>query len=213
MIKSYCLNHGMGYTYRYRVSGLNGLASNGFSSLREYLSTVGEFCPESFFISGPRSSSLKLNLGINLDLVEGHKMSKLAEHALKNYLGTPHDRVQLCALDNDSSAIAVEVPVWIKPADLTGVGISEKIINTIFSEGELLTGHIDLLEIDGNNIWIWDFKPHAEKEKHAATQVMMYALMLSKRTRINLSKFRCGYFDEKRAYLFRPSMELLREIV
>lgn len=212
MIKSYCLNHGQNYTYRYHSAKLDNLVSNGFSSLREYLMDVGKSCPENIFLSGPRSSSMHLDLNIVLEEVTGHKMSELANHALKNYPGTPHEKVQVCALENDSSIVAMEVPLWIKPTDLIGLNISENILSKMFKDGELLTGHIDLLAIEDGNIWIWDFKPRAHKEKYAKTQVLLYALMLSKRTRINLDKFRCGYFDENRAYLFKPALELLSDL-
>lgn len=207
MIKSCCLNHGQNYTYRYHRGKLANLASNGFSNLQQYLFEVGESCPENIFLSGPRSSSLHFDLNVSLEEIKGHKMSKIAEHALKNYLGTPHDKVQLCALENEPSVVAMEVPLWIKPTDLMGVDLPNELLSKMFLDGEILTGHIDLLAIENGNIWIWDFKPNAHKEKYAKMQVMLYALMLSKRTRINLDKFRCGYFDEKRAYLFKPTME------
>ena len=45
---------------------------------------------------------------------------------------------------------------------------------------------------------------NAINEKYASTQVLFYALMLSKRTGIPLEYFRCGYFDNLNCYLFKP---------
>jgi hypothetical protein len=62
------------------------------------------------------------------------------------------------------------------------------------------------LRIEDGNIWVWDYKPNAAKERYAATQVQFYSMMLSKRTGIPLEKFRCGYFDEDIAFAFRPQV-------
>ena len=78
-----------------------------------------------------------------------------------------------------------------------------------FLGNEPLTGHIDLLRVDNNKIWVWDYKPGALKEKYAATQTYFYALMLAKRTGISLDNFRCGYFDTAHALMFKPKEEML----
>ena len=74
-----------------------------------------------------------------------------------------------------------------------------------------MTGHIDILRVDDDKVWIWDYKPNAHKEKFASTQVFFYALMLSKRTSIPLENFRCGYFDSSYAYLFKPEISAVRK--
>ena len=203
------LNHGWGYFYRIHTERLPGLAHNGFSSLQQYLLDVSKNCHEDIFQSGPRSSALKFDLGIETREVAGHQISKLAGVALTNYHGTPHDKVQACALDSDPSAVGVEIPIWLKPTDLVGMPVSKDILDRIFADGEVLTGHIDLLSIDDGKIWVWDFKPRAHKERYASTQVFFYALMLAKRSGLSLEKFRCGYFDEHKAFLFKPSLEIL----
>jgi len=209
MIKTVKLNHGSGYFYRLNTSALIGLTHNGLSSLQQYLKEVSMGCHEDIFQSGPRSSALKFDLGIDTQEVEGHRISKLAKVALANYNGTPHDKVQACALDTDANSIGVEVPIWLKLTDLIGLPINQEILNKIFAGGKILTGHIDLLAIEDGVIWVWDFKPRADKERYASTQVFFYALMLAKRAGLSLEKFRCGYFDEKNAYLFRPNLKCL----
>jgi len=208
-VNSIKLNHGWGYFYRINTDRLPGLAHNGFSNLQQYLIGVGKNCHEDIFQSGPRSSALRFDLGINTQEIVGHQISKLAKIALANYNGTPHDKVQACALDSDPAAIGVEVPIWLKPTDLVGMPVSKEILDRIFADGEVLTGHIDLLAVEDGNIWIWDFKPRAHKERYATTQVFFYALMLAKRAGLSLEKFRCGYFDEERAYLFKPTLSVI----
>lgn len=209
MIKHVHLNHGISYFYRLDTKRIEGLTPNGLSTLQQYLIDVSTNCHEEIFKTGPRSSALKFNLNIPLTSVKGHKVSEIAKIAKTNYNGTPHDKVQACALDNDPNSICVELPIWLKLNDLVGISVDKNILNRIFSNGDTLTGHIDLVSIENGKIWVWDFKPNAAKERYAATQVFFYALMLAKRTKISLEKFRCGYFDEKIAYLFKPSLKFL----
>ena len=206
MIKNLKLEHKGGY-YNYKVheAKLNNLA-NGFSSLKTYLHNMFLNCPNEYFNSGPRSSGLKFRLN-NLDLhqVSGHEMSDLARQGLisnKERFKEGHPKVQVFLLETDNKTIAMEVPIWIYPNEL------EK-FNRIFKAKSPLTGHIDVLRIEDNKIWIWDYKPNAFEEKYASTQIFFYALMLSQRTRISLDKFRCGYFDSNYAYIFKPELKML----
>ncbi|MBU4503046.1 MAG: PD-(D/E)XK nuclease family protein [Nanoarchaeota archaeon] len=75
-----------------------------------------------------------------------------------------------------------------------------------------MTGHIDILRIEDEKIWVWDYKPNAHKEKYASTQTYFYALMLSKRTGIPLDDFRCGYFDQNHAFAFKPEEKIISNI-
>lgn len=210
MIKHVKLEHGLNYFYRLHPRRIAKLQANGLGNLSSYMTDVFEGCHEDIFKTGPRSSALKFDLGITTQVVKGHRISELAKLALKNYNGTPHDKVQACALDSDPKSIGVEVPIWLKPGDLVGTSVSRDVLDRIFADGEVLTGHIDLLAIEDGKVWVWDFKPRAHKERYAATQVFFYALMLAKRTKLNLEKFRCGYFDEKIAYVFKPELYVLR---
>ena len=81
--------------------------------------------------------------------------------------------------------------------------------NFLFDSNEPLTGHIDILRIEDEKIWIWDYKPNAFDEKYASTQIFFYAIMLSKRTNIPLENFRCGYFDDSYAFMFKPELKNL----
>ena len=161
-------------------------------------------CPHSYFNSGPRSSGLRCKLDQDLIEIKGHEVSNLAKIGGEtNFLryNTAHSRVQVFMLENDKATIATEVPIW-----LTGNELDANVLKI----DQPLTGHIDILRLEDGNLWIWDYKPDAADEKYAATQVYFYALMLSKRTGINLDKFRCGYFDEDIAYMFKPRKDILK---
>lgn len=196
-IKNIVMNHGMPYFYRYHIKKTQSL-TNGFGNLKEYIEKIGENCPHKYFLSGPRSSSLHFKLDFDVKCIEGHEISKLAHEALiEGNTRDAHSIVELFLLQHDNNTVAVELPLWIEHSELPDY-------NLIFNSKEPLTGHIDLLRIENNKIWIWDYKPRAMNEKYAVTQTFFYALMLSKRTKIPLDHFRCGYFDSAYAFVFKP---------
>lgn len=190
-----------GWFYHYRVHNKKAeLLNNGLSSLKEYLYNVFEGCPHNYFEKGPRGSRLKFNVGIKPKEITGHEVSTLTRYGLEQNEGrytSNHSKVQVFMLENDDKTIASEVPIWIEEKEL-------KDYNKIFKTKEPLTGHIDLLRVEDGKVWVWDYKPNAHREKFATTQTYFYAIMLSKRTGIDLENFRCGYFDSCYAYVFKP---------
>ncbi len=207
MIKNLVLEHKGGY-YNYKVNDIKlKLLCREFNSLKDYLDNMFANCPNEYFnLSGPRGSGLKFKLNnLKLHQISGHEISDLARQALeinKDRFRESHPKVQVFLLENDDKTIAMEVPLWITPREL-------KEFNPILSSKSPLTGHIDILRVENNKIWIWDYKPNAFDEKYAATQVYFYALMLSKRSNIDLDNFRCGYFDHKYSYIFKPERGLI----
>ncbi len=104
-------------------------------------------------------------------------------------------------LANDTATIAIEVPVYLYPNELTK---GERKALGIYS-GEPLTGHMDILQVRYNKVHILDYKPDARKnDARAASQLSLYALALSRRTGIDLSNFVCAYFDQGNYYQFYP---------
>ena len=177
-----------------------------YPSLIWYLNKVFEKRPDDYFLKGPRSSALKFKLNeLNMYQIIGHEINDLCNISLKvnkDRYKTSHSKVQVFMIENDDKTVAVEVPIWIEKNELNN-------FNEIFNSDEPLTGHIDILRVENNKIWAWDYKPKAFDERYAATQVFFYALMLSKRTNIPLSNFRCGYFDETYAFIFKPELKNL----
>jgi ATP-dependent exoDNAse (exonuclease V) beta subunit len=100
---------------------------------------------------------------------------------------------------NDSVTVAVEVPVYLTWEDVAyyrargcNLGI----------DAEVITGHIDFLQIRNGYVHILDYKPEARKEKHAHVQLTIYALALARRTDFPLKMFKCVWFDEKDYFEF-----------
>ncbi len=169
-----------------------------FSPLKSYLLEMTDNCPHDYFQSGPRSSALRFKLDLDIKRIPGHEICSLAAEGLEGKrFSTAHSNVQMCMLQNDSTTISIEVPIWLNPSELPGY-------QELFNSDGILTGHIDALRVEDGNVWIWDYKPKSDKEKYASTQTQCYALMLSSRTGIPIEKFRCGYFDDEVAYVFKP---------
>ncbi len=200
VIKNISLDHkGNSYIYRLHTLKLKDLTKN-FHNLKLFLEYSFENCPNNYFQEGPRSSMLSFKLkNLNLVNIKGHEICRLI-----NFLDEDlnHEIVESFLIENDDKTVAVEIPIWLNPEEISNY-------KDLFASYKKLTGHIDLLRIDDDKIWIWDFKPNAEREVYAATQIFFYALMLSKRTNINLDKFRCGYFNKNNAYVFKPELNMI----
>ena len=202
-IRHTSLNHGWFYHYRIHMPKTEKLCNNGLSSLQVFMEKMLTTCPDHYFQSGPRGSALRFDIETKKVRIDGHEVCRLAELGLKHgRYKTAHSNVEVYMLENDLKTIGVELPIWLLPHEM-------ELYRKFFDCEEPLTGHIDILRIEEDSIWIWDYKPNAEKEKHAGCQLLFYAIMLSKRTGIPIERFRCGYFDENSAFLFKPEIECL----
>ena len=207
MILNKTLHHGGKYQYRIHKKKLEHLCGNGFENLKKYIVQSFEKIPDEYFFKGPRSSILKFSvLKEKLSRIE-HEVAILARMGLEsNYYQDAHSNVQMFMLSYDEKTIAMEVPIWLHPQEFDEY-------KKIFKEEQPLTGHIDILRIEDDKIWVWDFKPNAHREKYATTQTYFYAYMLSKRSGIPIENFMCGYFDDKNTYIFDPSKIKIQEII
>ncbi len=205
MIKHVSMKHGWFYYYRMHEIKCNMLLKE-FPKLHDYLNDMFENCPHDFFVTGPRSSSLTFPIKNGSINVENHETCVLTDDALIEMEGrykSAHSKVEVFMLEKDDKTIAVEVPIWIQADEL-------KNFQELFETDEPLSGHIDILRVESGKIWVWDYKPKAVKEKHAHVQTLFYALMLSKRTGIELKNFMCGYFDENDCFVFKPEMDMIK---
>jgi len=105
-------------------------------------------------------------------------------------------------LETDSVTVAIEVPVFLTPEDITHMQ-HELGFAIPLSPETTRTGHIDLLQMRNGRIHILDYKPNAVRDK-SITQRMVYALALSRRTGLRLYDFVCAWFDEHHYFAFYP---------
>ncbi|MBU2637641.1 MAG: PD-(D/E)XK nuclease family protein [Nanoarchaeota archaeon] len=210
MIKQKTFWHGWKYDYAIHEHKTSKLLDNGLSQLKDYMDGLFSSCPNKYFTEGPRGSRLKFQMpSLDIRRHNDHEVSFLTEYGRginAERFKSEHMKVQMFMLENDKKTVAIEVPVWLMPKE-------EDKFDNLFKEKKPLTGHIDILRIENNKIWVWDYKPNAEKEKYAATQTYFYALMLSKRTNIPIENFMCGWFDTANAFVFKPNLKQLKEFI
>ena len=112
-----------------------------------------------------------------------------------------HETLQRFMLVNDTATVAVEIPVYLTGPDIAyyrNCGFK------LDFENDLITGHIDFLQVRDGYLQILDYKPEARKEKHAHVQLTIYALALARRANLPLKYFKCAWFDEKDYFEFFP---------
>jgi hypothetical protein len=105
-----------------------------------------------------------------------------------------HEAIQRFMIANDSATVAVEVPVYLYPHEAPDLNLSG-----------VLTGHIDILQIRGRQLWILDYKPDARLETRAKFQLYLYARALSARTGIPMRRIALAYFDDRDYFQVRFS--------
>lgn len=189
IIQSKSYLHGWYYWFRFDVDKLLGADAHAYAEdLVEYFSEMDD-CPHSYFRDGPRASALRSPRKY-VHRVR-HPLTKFTSYGKDLYAGrysSNHSRVEMFLMENDLATMAVEVPVWLDEEESSQAGFDTP-----------LTGHIDVLRLT-DKIEVWDYKPNAERERYAATQVYWYSVMLARRLGRCLEDFRCGYFDEHVCY-------------
>ena len=106
-------------------------------------------------------------------------------------------------LINDSTTIAVEVPVYLTNWDAGYYKNQRGFIFPLNNYATPITGHIDILQIRNNLLHILDYKPNADKI-NPIEQLTIYALALSRKLNLPLYFFKCAWFNENNYYEFFP---------
>ncbi len=157
----------------------------------------GNIDKQIFLKSDTRASKAKLNI---LDLVRVKKTQNNAcEFAniateLVDDNRKRHWAVEKIMLENDTSTIATEVPVYMQLSTSTIPWIKD-----MKSKNDYITGHIDLLQYRNKKLYILDYKPGAAKEKPLG-QLFVYACCLSKSTGIHFVRMKLAWFDNENYY-------------
>ena len=188
-IQSKVFQHEQEYFFKFHSPKLEKLSKEE-PRLRDYLLEIYHNCPDEFFSQSLRCSQTKLK---NVELRKRAKnngamaLAKTALRAIKDNK-MRHPAVQDFMLANDSATIACEVPVYLAPWEVPGMD-------------RPLSGHIDILQIRNNKIWILDYKPNARYNiQRYMTQVFLYGVCLSRRTKISMDNIGLAYFDDTHYY-------------
>jgi len=212
VIRSHTFHHRQVYRFQVHQAKLDLLtqpvrapAAMDFDSsvLKTYLARIETHFPHHFFRETEhRSSKFPADLYPQIERKENYA-TRLATLALPTAPNNKkrHETLQRFMLVNDSVTVAVEIPVFLTREDLSYY--RTRGFNLEF-ESDIITGHIDFLQIRNGHIHILDYKPEARKETHAHVQLTIYALALARRAGLPLKFFKCGWFDEKDYFEFYP---------
>lgn len=181
-----------------------------FGPLKEFLEFVPSKCPHQYFSKGSRASGAPMIFSKKQMIVRAkhnhaNKLCRFVLQSVKNrYIR--HEELQKFMIYNDSVTVATEVPVYITKDDLEH--LKTKLGFEIYSKEnwklpELITGHIDFLQIRNGQIHILDYKPKAGKVR-PIEQLTLYAMALSRLTGLRLFEFKCAWFDETDYFEFFP---------
>ena len=208
------LFHGQVYDFKYHRAKTDWILNedpknSAFAPLQDYLEQVVDTCPhQTFKDSTTRSSQYKGTF--NLEQVKitrkDNAATKLARFILQAVANNKlrHEILQEFMLINDSVTVATEVPILLTAEDVQHF---KKVLHfdvpINLKKGEVITGHIDLIQIRNGEIHILDFKPNAKREK-PIEQLMIYALALSRLTNLRLFDIKCAWFDGQDYFEFFP---------
>jgi len=178
------------YEFMYHKYKLDVLVRTRFPGLARYITRFEKGCPDVFFEVGERCSkpSFEVKVKTKKKTNLACRMAGFAVQAARsNY--ERYKMVERFMLINDKATIACEVPVWYW---------EKKLDNGV-------TGHIDVLQVRNNLVYILDYKPGASKDKTAPWQLYHYALALSFRTKMPLKDIRCAWFDKDAYFEYDPA--------
>ncbi len=186
IVRSYTLEHRQVYHFQVHQAKLDMLTRaastniHGLENLEIYFDTVGPTYPHHLFTSTvERSSKFSADFRPRITRKENHA-TQLAALALPTSPNNKkrHETLQRFMLINDSVTVAVEVPVYLMREDVSYYRSRGFNLNV---EAEVITGHIDFLQVRNGYVHILDYKPEARKEKHAHVRLTIYALALARR--------------------------------
>jgi DNA-directed RNA polymerase subunit RPC12/RpoP len=191
-------------------------STSRFSPLADFLEPIPQTCPHDVFQreNGSRGSQVAPDFLALDKLIVVKKQNAATELAAlvlptvgSNY--ERHPKLQRFMLANDSTTIAVEVPVWLTQDDIAALE-KECGIRLLSGDPEAtITGHIDFLQVRNGAVHILDYKPDARTNKPIA-QLTVYALALSRLTGLKLFDIKCAWFNENEYCEFFPRTLLSR---
>jgi hypothetical protein len=139
-----------------------------------------------------RSYSKKLIRNGKIEQFEGtHPLSLYAQEVYETYHKNKinkkpgHDPILKNILIRDKASICIELPIWKK-------------VN-----GEYITGHIDLIQIANNTIFIIDYKPEGNF-LYSLPQVASYGLIFN--SIFNYNNIKSISFNKDEAWIYEPNI-------
>ena len=208
------LMHGQIYDFKYHRAKTNCILEDDFKhyklkQIKEFLELVAIECPHNVFRESDNRIS-QYNNFFNLDEVKivnkdntARKIVRFVMQAVANNK-LRHQILQEFMLVNDSVTVGVEIPVLLDQDDI--LHFQNQLnwqVPIDLADGEVITGHIDIIQVRNGMIHIMDYKPSAKKVK-PIDQLTLYALAMSRLTSLRLFNFKCAWFDQDDYFEFFP---------
>jgi len=184
--------HKQVYPFTYHHLKLN-IHSKQRPELRRYINWIERSLNRDMFLKGPRCSSTEIDQDPNTEGKDNltPELTQLAFNSQpKNSNRSPHEIVEEFFLINDSSTVCTELPVFIN-TDEVDLDINEPI-----------TGHIDLIQIRYDDLYILDYKPNLNNPERHASQLQLYKKAIQERTSIPKDKIHTAVFNKHSYYEF-----------
>jgi transposase-like protein len=218
-IRAIKLYHRQIYKFEYHRPKLAMLRASReharFAGVADFLERVPIECPHELFRESERASQTPLSAISTSRLVVVRKENFATRMAAlviptvgDNRLR--HEGLQHFMLANDSSTLAVEVPIWLAPKTIAS--LEREHGTKLLPKGATgsLTGHIDFLQVRNGAVHILDYKPDARTNKPIA-QLTIYALALTRLVPgLKLFDIKCAWFNEEEYCEFFPRTLLAR---
>lgn len=214
MIDQMHMLHGQIYDFKYHRAKTEFILEENWKHqklryIKNFLELVSAECPHNIFMKSDKRASDYKNC-FDIDEVKIASKSNTAGDITKFVMQAVannklrHKILQEFMLANDSVTVAVEVPVLLNQEDI--LHFQNELgwkVPIELKEEDVITGHIDIIQVRNGAIHIMDYKPSAKKIK-PVDQLTLYALALSRLTSIRLYYFKCAWFDEDDYFEFYP---------
>jgi len=214
IIEEIHLLHGQIYDFKYHRAKTEAILDEDFKhyklrQIKEFLELAAVECPHDIFRESQNRASEYHNF-FNLDEVKivrkDNTAGKLVRFVMQAVANNKlrHQILQEFMLVNDSVTVGVEVPVLLGQDDI--LHFQNELnwqVPIDLADEEVITGHIDFIQVRNGTIHIMDYKPSAAKVK-PIDQLTLYALALSRLTSLRLFNFKCAWFDENDYFEFFP---------
>ena len=216
-IRSIKLYHRQVYAYAYHRSKLALLRCNPqhrrFEALATFLENIPVTCPHELFRrdDDPKARASQARPAFadpDRIVINRKENTATATAALiipavgANKLR--HETLQNFMLANDSSTVAIEIPIWLTEDEIVELETRYGIELAAGGAPRSITGHIDFLQVRNDAVHILDYKPDARTNKPIA-QLAIYALALTIRVPgLKLFDIKCAWFNEEEYNEFFP---------
>ncbi|MFW6040659.1 MAG: hypothetical protein ACOC85_02370 [Thermoplasmatota archaeon] len=201
VITTYRLKHRQIYPFSHHNLKLN-IHSKQLPQLRRYINWIERSLDRDMFLKGPRCSNTETNHNLKAKEKDNitPRLTQLSfDSKPKGTKLSPHDIVENFFLINDSTTVCTELPVFLNPEEFNSSysqnSDSARPNETSLNVDEPLTGHIDIVQIRYDNLYLLDYKPNLNNPENHASQLQLYKEAIHKRTSIPKDKIKTAVFN------------------